>query len=47
MLAAQQLFASHEILYRMVSVNFVLSYLYFALVSILTVHVNNMDNVSK
>jgi len=47
MLAAQQLFASHEILYPMVSVNFVLSYLYFALVSILTVHVNNMDNVSK
>jgi len=35
----------------MVSVNIALSYIYiyiyFALVSILTVHVNNMDSVSK
>lgn len=31
----------------MVSVNIALSYLYLALVSIVTVHVNNMDSVSK
>jgi len=46
-LAAQQLFASHEILFPMVSVNIAPFYLYFARVSILTVRVHNMDSVSK
>ena len=47
LLAAQQLFASHEIMHPMVSVNIALSYINFAVMSILTVHVNNMDSVSK